>query len=383
MLKRFAVKNYKNFKDEIELDFSKVGSYRFSADCLYNNMIAKLLIYGRNATGKTNFVNAISDVKQLIWDIGKVGEIPILNAETSHTTVDYSYTFVTNKEELVYRYSRQQHGRLVYEELIMNGTLVYCCDFLKNEFKFPKLDLIHVEGLNIESYTEAIKKWNAFNSALSNTIPFLRWAFSNAVVDFESILSVLVFDIAGIAVILAHDISNNSNKKDLEIFYEMLKEKKHLDRFEEFLNQMGVECKLKLKQLPDGKTELYFDYERLVPFYPSASSGTLALTNLYRQVFADKMILSVLLIDEFDAFYHHELAEKLVRYIINSYRDVQVVMTTHNTNLMTNSLMRPDCLFILSRDGRLTPLNRATQRELREGHNLEKMYISGEFAEYE
>ena len=44
-------------------------------------------------------------------------------------------------------------------------------------------------------------------------------------------------------------------------------------------------------------------------------------------------------------------------------------MTSHNTNLMTNRLMRPDCLFILSRTGTLTSLCNATERELREGHN--------------
>ena len=55
-------------------------------------------------------------------------------------------------------------------------------------------------------------------------------------------------------------------------------------------------------------------------------------------------------------------------------------MTSHNTNLMD---MRPDCLFILSRRGRLTALCDATERELREGHNLEKMYIGGEFDAYE
>ena len=38
---------------------------------------------------------------------------------------------------------------------------------------------------------------------------------------------------------------------------------------------------------------------------------------------------------------------------------------------------------ILSRKGTLTALCNATQRELREGHNLEKMYISGEFEKYE
>lgn len=385
MLKRFAVKNYKNFKDEIDLDFSKVGSYHFSTDCLYNNLIAKLLIYGRNATGKTNFVNAISDVKQLIWDTGKVDETPIINAESHQTTADFTYTFVINREELTYNYSRQQLGRLSYEELTINGTLVYCCDFLKNEFKFPRLDLIQGKGLNTDSYTEPLNKRGLFDLAVgyTTTIPFLRWAFSNTVMEAQGILGSLLYDIAGISVVLAHDVRQNSNKKDIDSFYELLKDKERLTRFEKFLNQMGVECKLKLEELPDGRNELYFDYGKLVPFYLTASSGTLALTNLYRRIFVDEVHLSVLMLDEFDAFYHHELAEMLVRYIINNYRDVQVVMTTHNTNLMTNSLMRPDCLFILSRDGRLTPLNRATQRELREGHNLEKMYISGEFAEYE
>jgi len=38
---------------------------------------------------------------------------------------------------------------------------------------------------------------------------------------------------------------------------------------------------------------------------------------------------------------------------------------------------------VLSRSGRLTTLCDATSRELREGHDLEKMYISGEFEAYE
>lgn len=77
------------------------------------------------------------------------------------------------------------------------------------------------------------------------------------------------------------------------------------------------------------------------------------------------------------------MADKLVQYLKTRYTDCQVVLTTHNTNLMTNHLMRPDCLFILSRDGRLTALCDATERELREGHNLEKLYIGGEFERYE
>ena len=88
-------------------------------------------------------------------------------------------------------------------------------------------------------------------------------------------------------------------------------------------------------------------------------------------------------LDEFDAFYHYEMAENLVKYFKQMLPKCQIILSTHNTNLMTNRVMRPDCLFVLSRSGKLTALCDATMRELREGHNLEKMYISGEFEKYE
>ena len=79
----------------------------------------------------------------------------------------------------------------------------------------------------------------------------------------------------------------------------------------------------------------------------------------------------------------YEMAENVIRFFKQKYPKCQMIMTSHNTNLMTNRIMRPDCLFILSRKGTLTALCNATERELREGHNLEKMYISGEFEKYE
>ena len=69
------------------------------------------------------------------------------------------------------------------------------------------------------------------------------------------------------------------------------------------------------------------------------------------------------------------------QYIKEKYKDSLVIFTTHNTNLMSNKIMRPDTLFILSTSGKLTPLCKATDRELREGHNLGKLYMNGEFDE--
>lgn len=61
-----------------------------------------------------------------------------------------------------------------------------------------------------------------------------------------------------------------------------------LEDFEEFLNVMGIHCKLILKTLPDGEVKLYFKHKTLVPFIETASSGTISLMNLYRRFFSRK-----------------------------------------------------------------------------------------------
>ena len=62
MLKKFTLKNYKHFKDEITIDFENIAGYQFNTDCLSDGIIGKMLIYGRNATGKTNLGRAILDI---------------------------------------------------------------------------------------------------------------------------------------------------------------------------------------------------------------------------------------------------------------------------------------------------------------------------------
>ena len=52
--------------------------------------------------------------------------------------------------------------------------------------------------------------------------------------------------------------------------------------------------------------------------------------------------------DEFDAYYHFELAEKIIS-IIKTYPDMQMIFTTHNTSLMGNDILRPDCYLFLEK----------------------------------
>lgn len=60
--------------------------------------------------------------------------------------------------------------------------------------------------------------------------------------------------------------------------------------------------------------------------------------------------------------------------------DKQVMLTTHNTNLLDHRSVRPDCCFEI-KNGSIRALSDRTDRALRQGNNLEKLYLAGEFNE--
>ena len=80
-----------------------------------------------------------------------------------------------------------------------------------------------------------------------------------------------------------------------------------------FLNDFGIRERLTARETPSGDIALYFEKSRLIPFVENCSSGTVALLRLFNYFHATS-VPSLLFVDEFDAFYHHDLAEKVVDY---------------------------------------------------------------------
>ncbi|MBQ9886187.1 MAG: ATP-binding protein [Lachnospiraceae bacterium] len=382
MLKRFELRNYKNFKEDIVIDLGRIGGYQFSSDCITDGKIGKMLIYGKNATGKTNLGNALMDIKSNLYGMGsRISEDEIfLNADSDEKCAQFKYVFCFDKDELEYEYSKSADKKLVNEILYVNGKKIFRIDFLKGEYDFDNLIDIDADMVVTDRYQEAMEIDDDAENIADYRISFLRWIISNSALKKDSVLIRLAEYVRRMTMLTAR------SQGQLILFRritEMFKDEKVLSQLEEFLNIMGVDCKLVLKELPDGQSELYFAHDKLVPFFRNASSGTMALFDLFSRFIIAGRTSSLLYFDEFDAFYHYEMAENIIKYFKKMYPGCQIIMTTHNTNLMTNKLMRPDCVFILSSWGALTALCDATNRELREGHNLEKMYISGEFERYE
>ena len=161
----------------------------------------------------------------------------------------------------------------------------------------------------------------------------------------------------------------------------MIRGNNKLEEFQYFLKQNGLDYQLGFEKENDGYI-LYAYYrngERTekAPFLSLASTGTQALLLYFAWSVAAFPKISFLFIDEFDAFFHYESAELIVQ-LLNEQSGFQSVLTTHNTYLMQNRLTRPDCCFLMTKN-KITNLYDSTDREIREAHNLEKMYINGAF----
>lgn len=369
MLKEFKVSNYRNFKNELSIDFSNVNGYRFSNDCITKNLIGKMIVYGKNGTGKTNLGRAITDLKHTLDPlmVSNSNDTFIKNADSNSEITTFTYNFLFNKEKdtVVYEYSKSDDVTLVSEKLILNDSVVY--SFLVNDRKFE-----------LSEFSDVINKNFLSNTTNSNrSLTFLSWIVNNGVVESDSVYSKIYEFSTKMTLINTPMIATNILNKSLIVSLE-----DRLSDLEGFLNQMDIPCKLSIEKLPDGSKELYFVFDhQKISFLENASSGTISLFNFYLRFILPNKESSILYFDEFDAYFHHELAEKVVRFLKEKYSNSLVIMTTHNTNLMSNHLMRPDCLFILTTSGKLIPLCKATDRELREGHNLAKLYANGEFDE--
>ena len=363
MLKLFEVSGFKNFKDTVTLDFSDVRDYKFNSQCITDHLIGKAIIYGKNSIGKTNLGLAIFD---LVSHLSSKNVTPglydyYLNVASLNNYAEFHYVFVFGADQIDYRYRKDEKQSLIYEKLILNGNMLFEYDYSKKRG--------NTDGIKALAPT--------LNWAFQDMDCILKYVINNTVLEDTHPLRQMMRFVTKMLWFRSLDENRYIGyKSKSDDYYDFIFEPATLKEFETFLHAAGVEDNLTVKKDTDGKRRLYFDTETPLPFFRVASSGTKALYTFFYWYKTAKDA-SFMFIDEFDAFYHYELAESIVM-ILEKMPNTQVIITSHNTNLLTNRIMRPDCYFILTKD-RLTSFANATTRELREGHNLEKLYMSGEF----
>ncbi|MGL6023544.1 MAG: AAA family ATPase [Cetobacterium sp.] len=365
MLKSFYVKNFRSFKDELKFDLSKIKNYEFNSEVVKNDLVNKTLIYGKNSSGKSNLGLAIFDIISHLTDYNKGTNLyqNYLNLESTLDYATFVYEFKFGKTEVKYAYTKSSHEELISEELYFNDKMVIKYDKTISPEAFISLKGAEHLKRDLKESKLSVLKYVKNNIIYSKTSTLGKFfTFVDGMLFFKSVDS---YNYIG--------LENGSN--DLS---EIIIKNNLLNDFQKFLKDMGIILKLGITE-EYGKKVLAIDYGKSkVPFSNVASTGTKSLWLFYCWIFYSEKI-SFLFIDEFDAFYHHELSEGVIRKL-KKLKNTQVILTTHSPTLMNNDLLRPDAYFIIE-NYKIKPICDYTVKDIRKAHNLEKMYKAGIFNE--
>lgn len=365
MLEKFAVKNYRGFKDRIEWDLSNPSNYSFNTDAIRNGVVKNGIIYGPNGSGKTNLSMAIFDIVNHLTQKFKKPDYYKNFIYTGHpdTLVEFEYTFKFEEDKVEYCYAKAKDGRLINESLTVNGSHVF-------DHKGKELSIDAVSFPMDTAFKENLAQ-NANHVSIVNVLltsyPLQTNHYLLKLRDFVN--GMLWFRNLDIREFIGFETN-------VYILDEYIIKKNLVEDFAGFLKAVsGQEFSFANYEKNDKKLLCEFGGER-VAFDDIASTGTHALLLLYFWIHRMKKDATFVFIDEFDAFYHFELSYEVCKRLFAL--DCQVFASSHNTYLMTNELLRPDCNFILS-DNKVKALCNCTDKELRFGHNIEKLYRGNTF----
>lgn len=363
MLQEFKVRNYKNFRDEIVFSLKTTKNYEFNKNLVKNGIIKDCLIVGENASGKTNMGRAIFDVIRHLTDKRRREAVLYSNLYNVGEAVEFEYTFLFGKHELRYRYAKKDERTLIREQILINGKKI-----LENSPVEAKTTLKGTENLDLA-------KWD-------RSISLVKYIYANTVLDkeddacrvfnefMEFVNHMLMFSSTeGNRYMGFSDVGGN-------LFEAIAGEEGAVEKLQAFLQNMGISYQLSVKDDGEGKNVYCRMGEKEVKLSYLTSSGTRSLIFFFFW-YIQMEKCSFIYVDEFDAFYHTDLAKEVVRKILE-IPNTQAVITTHNTDLMSNDLLRPDCIFKLE-DNRIRSFSELTDKALREAHNLQKMYKAGAF----
>ncbi|WP_338954769.1 ATP-binding protein [Fusobacterium nucleatum] len=370
MLKEFRVKGFKNFEKELVFDFSKTRNYNFSENAIKDGIVKTGLIYGINGSGKSNLGLAIFDIILHLSEKEKHLELydNYLNLSSSNIIAKFYYKFKFGNDILEYEYQKDKPQNLVREILKINNKLISDYNYITNE---AELKLEGTENLNKNLNGNNISFIKYINNNINPEPNTKQFKIKGIISTFLKFVDNMLFFAS-----LNGNFYQGFKKGNGTISDEIISNGKLKD-FENFLKKVGINYNLIEKEVGKEK-KIYCKFKSgEVNFFEIASKGTKSLTVFYAWLIRLNDV-SFVFIDEFDAFYHVNLAKRVVEELLKL--NVQAILTTHDTTIMTNDLLRPDCYFVLS-EGKIKSLPDLTEKELRQAHNLEKMYRAGAFNE--
>ena len=387
MLLEFCVKNFLSLKDEAKLSFiaSTLKESLQEENDLINELAIGLsvlrsaVIYGANASGKSNVLKALSFYKRFITDsfinsqAGKLIDVEgfRLNTQTENEPTTMEATFIVG--DFIYRFGFEVDRKSVREEWLYQRA---------NRKRAKEVELFYRENGVVSVHSK---------SPLIQEIVDKKMIRDNALVlstaaQFNDPKSVDILNwLSGTKVLFCSE--------DEHLWEQAIR---HLDddgvreRITEFARyaDLGIDSILKI----DNKiisSHRQFDEEGhesgnvSFPFNKNESEGTIKYFSLAYPIIDALDNGKRVIIDELDSKLHPLLVRKIIMLFNSSKtnpKGAQLLFTTHDTYLLGAGLLRRDQVWFTQKDGLgATSLYSLAEYKVRSNAAFDRDYINGRY----
>lgn len=420
MLINITIDNWMSFRDKAEFTMvaskeqqhgerlTRLGKYRL-------RILPTAVIYGGNASGKTNFFKAISFAKHFIIR----GSLPntIIPVEPFRLDQDYRkrptrFTFEILIEEDIYEFSfvvsatevieeklikimsnsekvlyhrknenpdpklhssiQSQRLRYAYEgtrenQLFLTNSVSQKIDTFQNIYNWFAQSLVLVApDTRFESFEQFITESSPLYETMNSILPNLDTGINH--LGGEDISLDMVQIPEELKQKIKEDVKNNIaikiNDKDEKIIVTRKNNELSVKKLYTYHQDSGgKEIRFEMKQESDGS-------KRIIDLLP-------AFLDL-----AKTKIPKVYIIDEIDRSLHSLLTQQLINVYLSSCNDTsrkQLLFTTHDLMLMNQSFFRRDEMWITERkqEGSSKLISFSEYDDIRNDKDIRKSYIQG------
>jgi len=410
----FSVQNFRSLRDNITLDFRATSNSELAEYYIqeFPDLKLKLLklamIYGKNASGKTNILKALDFLRGFIINKGTDKETPTgVQAFALDRDKDSVFDVKFVHEDIIYQYQLTLNHTVIVKEHLYHWPRGAKASVFKRDLKHDgrKTEYIYkwsgskanknlIGNLELtvpnQSVLTALKKYNysgpmqqAFSWFKSTLAPIVEpntrlipWNLHNFLNDSKSCnytdfyvsqLQLADFIISNITVkkeeVALADIPIDSALRHLIKTIEKDKEK--------MPEKVEITEVLLSHKVADGEFTLNLEEESLGTQRFLEFCGFLC----WMQQGNSKIIL----IDEIEQSMHEELIRHFIATYLTYAKDSQLIFTSHNSSILEmKDIIRRDSIWITDRfeDGG-TELSRLTEYPVKKEHSIANLYRKG------
>ena len=413
MLVEFTVNNFKSIKNSVK--FSMLTSTKDignTFDVRDYKLLSSAIIYGANASGKSNFLRALAFMGKFVLNrfkilqsIDRLPHKPFkLCSDTENSSSFFEIVFFTNNTK--YRYGFEMDSEIIYSEWLFadekgKEAKLFIRDIDENDYVNPnKFREGYVffdkknQKIKIAKNQLFIWKCDQEDGEISKSI--LKWFNNFNMIDGMDHQGYINFTMKKmedenfknkiIKLVKTADIDiDDINIEENDVPLEVIEKLPMPDSMKkEILNDGGlksIEINTKHKKY-DGSGnvagEVIFELDK------EESKGTRKFFAMSAPIIDTLQNGKILIIDELDASLHPILTQHLIQLFhdksINN-KNAQLIFATHDTNLFKPYIFRRDQIWLTEKDKySSTDLYSLAQfKGVRAKEDFEKQYIQGKY----